>query len=210
MSNLRVKWNRVVLWFVSLWDAITELGKGNPKKLETVKVRQDNTVIYDAAKVFLAKKTKFKIGDIVQWIPECKTHQVPLTEEFAVVVGFDLPKFPENQERTNAIHHLDIKLLVQHDNGNCYIFPFESWRFRRVGSIFLDSETKKKKSGKKASAKKKSAVKKRSRINKLRNDKPRGLEAIQQFPQEEVADQTVKPAKKRTKRIQAEDSLAVA
>ncbi|CAE14767.1 unnamed protein product [Leptospira phage LE1] len=210
MSKVREKWNRVVVWFATLWINIVNLGKETPRKTDQVSVKRDNTVVYTAAKEYLTKKKKFKNGDILEWIPECKAQGLPLIGEQAIVVGFDIPKFPGNQSNIDPKINCDINLLVQHSNGNCYIFPFESWRFRRIGSIFLDSETKRKKSGKNPAVKKKSAVKKRSEINSPRTDKPRGLEAIQQFPQEEVSDQIVKPAKKRTKRINTEDSLAVA
>lgn len=170
MINVTKKWDRVARWFAILWTTILNLGKESQRKSEPVSepvsVKRDNIEIYDVARELLGKRKKFKIGDILEWIPECKMAGVPLLGDKAIVVGFDLPKISSNQGINDPIINLDIKLLVQHTNGNFYIFPYESWRFKRVGSFFVGSETKKKKSAKKSKPKKKSAPKKKSKSTK--------------------------------------------
>lgn len=188
MNKIKVRWNRILSWFIALWAMLTELGKEVPEKAVQVpdappEFVRDTSLINDAAKAYLAKRPKFKIGDIVEWIPECRLKEYPNVGENAVVVGFDIPKIAKEIspiETNRSLQTTDIKLMVQNNKGSNLVFLYESWRFRKVGTIFAESE--KKKSAKKSAPKKKTAPKKKAKRRNAIPQGPRGLEAIQAYP----------------------------
>ncbi|WP_135781452.1 hypothetical protein [Leptospira bandrabouensis] len=225
IKKVREWWSSFAPRATDAWDVL--MGKKTPvlspwmmnDKVATEEppVLREILPVDDAARIFLAKKPKFRIGDTVRLIEGVGSdRRYPKPGQTAVVVGYSkkislgdggLPAFTQ-----------DVILLLNHDSAGMQRFPFESWRLEKIGSIISKPMKKKSATKKKAVPKKKKSASKKTlrkarkrKSTEMQEDiKPRGLEAIQQFPQEEVADQIVKPAKKRTKRNQAEDSLAVA
>lgn len=214
IKKVKEWWGSFTLRGKDAWDVfhgrrtIESLEVKLDSRIETNEVKQQLLPIEECAKSYLSKKPKLKIGDVVELIPGIGSYKEhPKHGQKAVVVGYT--KINSNGEHGSIIKNEDVQIMLEHRCGSHAVFLFESWRLRKIGSIEL------KKGKKKVALKKKKSVKnslsqRKSRKKTSNSEEQKGLQAIQQYPQEVPTDQIVKPAKKRIKRIQAEGSLAVA